>query len=164
MTFSFLCPGHKQAFLGKPEAAKEYWLHAIDRLYSQQPEANAHCLHLAGSALEASELFFESGSRVCQDSVERYKTTVLELFTQLVELRQTPQAVMLLARASSRIEGLVAEGLDLTLVLRLIEDLMCEGRRVMLRRRPLQGVTKPLGHRRLTYSCDSRARECANSP
>lgn len=164
MNLRFLCFGHKQALLSRPKAAQKYWLDTIDHLDSQQPVASPYRLYLAGSALEASELFFASGSRPSERLLSRYQATVIELFGQLIELRQTSQAVMVLAKASAQIEEFASRGLDLSLTLTAIEALMRDGRRTMAERRPPSGVTAPLRHHCIEYNVGSRNRDCANPP
>ena len=127
MRIKFLCPQHREALLRNPEAARQLWLENYARLTEVPPEPSPHRVNVAGSALEAANIYLEARPGCDPGLIRLYTSSALALIAMLVELGQTRLGIVVVAVSNAMVEEVARHRADATEALAACERLTADG-------------------------------------
>jgi hypothetical protein len=110
MCLEFLCSNHRNAFLRDSTAALAAWDGYCARLEKTALSPTPYRFGLAGSAVEAAEIFLLTRPRCDALTVERYVDGVMTLLMMLFELKRSQQAIVVVARSRALLQHIAVNG------------------------------------------------------
>lgn len=127
MRIEFLCPQQREALQNNPDAARAVWLENHARLAEVPPEPSPHRVSVAGSALEAANIYLEARPRCDASLIGLYASSALALIRMLVELGQTRLGIMVVAISNAMVEEAARRGANAREALAACERLTADG-------------------------------------
>lgn len=143
MKLSFLCADHTERLQDSPGEALQLWLDCDARLSQLSGSTDPHSVRLAGSALEAANIYLRSNPTSNRRVLRRYLASALLLIEMLGELRQIQSVIVVIALATAVVEQVAVSGGDHKEALAVARTLIAAG----------SGFTEPMTQHRAGTEC-----------